>query len=92
MIRANSIRRWRRQRDARGAADLLAVATGVPITLVERASTLRSAKSIVSVVWKAGFPMRVAGPLQAVLEQLGPAAMLLPGPDGQFPLSAEQMR
>jgi len=81
-----------RRGDARGAAYLLAVAAGVPITLVERAGTLRSAKSIVSLVWKAGFPMRVAGPLQAVLAQLSPAAMLLPGADDQFPLSAEEMR
>jgi hypothetical protein len=36
--------------------------------------------------------MRVAGPLQAVLAQLDPTAVLLPGVEGQFPLSVEEMR
>lgn len=78
--------------DVRRTAFLLAAAADVPITLVERASTLRSAKGIVSLVWKAGFSMRTAGPLQAVLARLGPTATLLPGADGQFPLSVEEMR
>lgn len=81
-----------RRGDARGTAVLLAIAAGVPTTLVERASTLRSAKGIVSLAWKAGLPMRDAGPLQAVLARLGPGSMLLPAADGQFPLSVEEMR
>ncbi len=78
--------------DARRAAFLLAAAANVPLALIDRAGALRSAKGIVSLVWKAGFTMRVAGPLQAVLAQLSPDAMLLPGVDGQFPLSVEEMR
>ncbi len=78
--------------DARRAAFLLAAAANVPLGLIDRAGALRSAKGIVSLVWKAGFTMRVAGPLQAVLAQLSPDAMLLPGADGQFPLSVEEMR
>lgn len=81
-----------RRGDTRGAAFLLAAAAGVPITLVQRACMLRSAKGIVSLIWRAGLTMRVAGPLQAVLAQLSPEAMLLPGLDGQFPLSVEEMR
>jgi len=81
-----------RRGDAQGTAMLLAIAAGVPVALVDRASTLRSAKGIVSLAWKAGLPMRVAGSLQAVLAQLSPGSMLLPRADGQFPLSAEEMR
>ena len=78
--------------DTRRAALLLATAANVPVALIDRASRLRSAKGIVSLVWKAGFTMRVAGPLQTVLAQLSPDATLLPGRDGQFPLSVEEMR
>ena len=78
--------------DARRAAFLLASAANVPVALIDRAGALRSAKGIVSLVWKAGFTMRVAAPLQAVLAQLSPDAMLLPGMDGQFPLSVDEMR
>ena len=77
--------------DAPRAAFLLAVAAGVPIALVERASALRSVKAIVSLTWKAGFTMRAAGPLQAVLARPGPATTLFPDPIGRFPLSVEEM-
>jgi hypothetical protein len=70
----------------------LAVAADVSLATVERATSLRSAKGIVSLAWKAGFSMRVAGLLQAALGQLGPAATLLPNASGQFPLTAEEMR
>ncbi len=78
--------------DTRRAAFLLAEAANVPFALVDRACALRSAKGVVSLVWKAGFTMHAAGPLQAVLAQLSPDAMLFPGIDGQFPLSIEEMR
>lgn len=78
--------------DVRSATSLLAMAADVPISFVERASALRSAKAIVSLVWKAGLSMRVAGPLQVVLAQLAPAAVLVPRVDGGFPLSTEEMR
>ncbi len=44
--------------DARLCAALLAVAGDVPVAVVERAATLRSAKGLVSLVWAAGFTMR----------------------------------
>lgn len=81
-----------RRGDERRAASLLASAAGVSVELVERAGALRSAKGIVSLVWKAGFSMQSAGPLQAVLGQLGPAAILLPAATGDFPLSPDEMR
>jgi hypothetical protein len=71
---------------------MLAVAADVPLALVERAATLRSAKGVLSLVWKAGFSMKLAVPLQSLLARLGPGAMLTPGPAGTFPLAIEEMR
>ncbi|HUB15731.1 MAG TPA: DUF2336 domain-containing protein [Acetobacteraceae bacterium] len=74
------------------AAALLAVAAGMPISVVQRAASLRSAKGLASLTWKAGFTMRAAGALQALLGRLEPDAVLLPGPGGSFPLAIEEMR
>jgi uncharacterized protein (DUF2336 family) len=78
--------------DARFAAALLAVAAGVPVSVVDRAASLRSAKGLVSLAWKAGFSMRAAGALQALLGRLAPDAILPAGPGGGFPLAIEEMR
>lgn len=79
------------QGEARRTAAMLAVAAGVPLPMVDRAASLRSAKALVSLVWKAGYSMRVAGPVQALLGQLGPTAILHAGPDAGFPLGADEM-
>jgi uncharacterized protein (DUF2336 family) len=81
-----------RRGEARSAAALLAVAADVAVSVVDRAATLRSAKGLVSLVWRAGFSMQVAGPLQALLARLPPAQILPPGPDCTFPLAVEEMR
>jgi uncharacterized protein (DUF2336 family) len=81
-----------RRGEARFAAALLAVAAEVALSVVDRAATLRSAKGLVSLAWRAGFSMQVAGPLQALLARLPPAQILPPGPDGTFPLAVEEMR
>ena len=78
--------------ETRMATALLAVAADLNASVVERATTLRSAKGIVSLVWKAGFGMRAAVPLQALLARLGPEALLRPTTTGGFPLSVEEMR
>lgn len=78
--------------DARCALAVLAVACGVPLQVVKRAASLRSAKGLVSLIWRSGFSMRVAGPIQAALANIGPNEMLLAGPDGAFPLSVDEMR
>jgi uncharacterized protein (DUF2336 family) len=77
---------------ARLAAAMLAVAADVPLALVDRAATLRSAKGVLSLVWKAGFSMRLAVPLQSLLARLGPGSLLTSGPGGTFPLAIEEMR
>lgn len=81
-----------RDGDARKAAALLAVAAGVPPPVVRRAVTLRSAKGLVSLVWKAGFSMRTAYTLQLLLARISPAAALKAGPGDSFPLSVREMR
>lgn len=76
----------------RFAAALLAVAAEVPLAVVDRAGSLRSAKGLVSLVWKAGFSMRVAAAVQALLARLPPPAILPAGPGGSFPLAVDEMR
>ena len=78
--------------EARMATAILAVASGLPVPAVDWATTLRSAKGLVSLVWKAGFSMRVAVPLQTLLARLSPASVLRPTPGNGFPLSVEEMR
>jgi uncharacterized protein (DUF2336 family) len=81
-----------RRGEARYAAALLAVAAGTPVSVVDRASSLRSAKGLVSLVWKAGFTMRVAVAMQTLLARLAPDAVLTGGAGGAFPLAVEEMR
>ena len=78
--------------EARMCTAMLAVASGVPVAVVERAVTLRSAKGLVSLVWKAGFSMQVAGPLQVLLCRIGPDAVLRGLDRGCFPLAVDEMR
>jgi uncharacterized protein (DUF2336 family) len=78
--------------EPRMATAILALAAEVPASAVDRAATLRSAKGLVSLVWKAGFTMQVAGPLQSLLARLNPGAVLRPAPGGGFPLAVDEMR
>jgi uncharacterized protein (DUF2336 family) len=78
--------------EVRMATAFLAVAADVSISVVERAATLRSAKGLVSLVWKAGYSMRLAGPLQTLLARLAPEKVLRATPSGSFPLAVEEMR
>lgn len=78
--------------DARLCTAMLTVAAGMPLEAVERAVTLRSAKALVSIVWRAGFSMRVAGPVQTLLARLSPGSVLRGSLPGDFPLSIDEMR
>jgi uncharacterized protein (DUF2336 family) len=73
-------------------AACLAVAARVPLTAVERAVRLRSTKGLVSLLWRAGFSMQAAAPVQALLAGLPPGEVLLAGPAGSFPLGIAEMR
>jgi uncharacterized protein (DUF2336 family) len=81
-----------RRGEARYATTLLAVAAGTSVSVADRAALLRSAKGIVSLVWKAGFTMRAAVAMQFLLARLPPSSVLMPGPGGTFPLAIEEMR
>ena len=81
-----------RSGEARMATALLAVAAEVPASVVGRAATLRSAKGLVSLLWKAGLTMRAAVPVQLLLGRLAPNATLHATADGGFPLAVDEMR
>lgn len=81
-----------RQGEARYASALLAAATGTPVSVIDRAAFLRSAKGMVSFVWKAGFTMRAAVAMQYLLARVPPSGVLMPGPGESFPLAVEEMR
>ncbi len=78
--------------EPRMATAILALAAGLPASVVDRAATLRSAKGLISLVWKAGFTMQVAGPLQTPLARLNPSMILRPTAGGGFPLAIDEMR
>lgn len=81
-----------RRGEVRRVAAMLAVAADVPLSVIDRAASLRSAKGMISLVWQAGFSTRVAVPLQAILAHLAPWEILQAGPSGAFPLAALEMR
>eukprot|EP01037_Dinobryon_pediforme_P010864 gene10864-10945_t len=80
-----------RRGEVRMCLAMLSVSGCVPIGVVERASTLRSTKGLVSLIWRAGLTMRCAGMLQTLLLRLPPEAVLRPDADGGFPLTPEEM-
>jgi uncharacterized protein (DUF2336 family) len=92
MLKEETVLEASRNGDTVSAAALLAVASGVPISVVTRAASLRSAKGLVSLTWKAGFGMRAAMALQVLLGRLGPDAILTAAAGGAFPMAVEEMR
>ncbi len=76
--------------DVRRVAAMLAVAAGVTLEAVDRASAMRSAKALVSLVWRAGFSMQIAVPIQSLLGRVAPAGILADSTAG-FPLGVEEM-
>lgn len=80
------------RRQPRLAGAMLAAMAEVPMAVVDRAASLRSAKGMVSLAWKAGLTMHAAIPLQVLLARMAPSSALSPGPGGGFPLAVEEMR
>lgn len=76
----------------RRVAATLAVASGIPLSTIDRVIDLRNAKALISVVWRAGFSMRAGKVVQSTLGQLAPSLILAAAVDGGFPLSEEEMR
>lgn len=71
---------------------MLAVKAGVPVSVIERACGLRSAKAMTSLVWKAGLTAQTAVVLQSMLACVPPAEVLRPGAGTGFALSVEEMQ
>lgn len=77
--------------DNRLVAAVLAVASGIPLAALDRAVALRSAKALVSLVWRAGFSMRAAMAVQSALGQIRPNEQLTASNEGAFPLTVGEM-
>jgi hypothetical protein len=80
-----------REGDARKTAVILATAAEMPLGAVRRAATLRSAKGLVSLTWKAGFSMKAGFAVQVLLARLPPGTAMKAGPGNTFPLSVQEM-
>ncbi len=78
--------------ETRVVSAMLARAAGVPLSVVERAAALRSAKGLVALCWKAGYSMRSAGGALALRGRLPPASAITSVPGQDWPLSEEEMR
>lgn len=77
--------------DEERVAIILAAASGLPAQAIQRAAALRSAKALVSVVWKSGFTMHAGTAVQRLLGHLAPSGLLNPAPMGGYPLGREEM-
>ena len=67
------------------------MAASVPLPVIDRAADLRSAKALVSLVWKAGFSMAVAPAVQSLVGQLEPSAILHEACGRGFPMATDEM-
>ena len=77
--------------DSRLLLALLAVSSGVSLRMIDRVLELRSAKALVSLVWRSGFSMGLATEIQRSLCQFGPDTLIHPTSEGGFPLSRDEM-
>jgi len=78
--------------EVRRVAAILAVACEVRLSTIDRVVGLRSAKALVSLVWRAGFTMQSGTAVQTVLGHVGPGHLLTPARNDGFPLSEDEMR
>lgn len=69
----------------------LAVRSGINQRTIEHLFTLRSAKGVVSLVWKCGFTMRLATQLQMRMAGIPPQQVLRARNGVEFPLSKADM-
>ncbi len=69
----------------------LAVLAGLPLGAVDKAVSLKSARGLVAIAWKAGLGMEHATQLQLRLARIAPSAALAAGPGGRFPLAEDEM-
>lgn len=70
----------------------LAVCSGINQRTIEHLFTLRSAKGVVSLVWKCGFSMRLAAQLQMRVAGIPPQQVLKARNGVEFPLTEADMK
>jgi uncharacterized protein (DUF2336 family) len=70
----------------------LAVMAEVPVTVVDKILSARSAKGVTALTWKAGLPMRMAVQLQTRLGGISPRQALQPRNGKDFPLNDEELK
>jgi uncharacterized protein (DUF2336 family) len=81
-----------RKGDSAVLAEMLATKASVPPAVIERAASLRSAKGLIALAWKANLSMQVAQALQIVLGRIPPDAVIHARPGGGFPMTVQEMR
>ncbi|MBM3540367.1 MAG: DUF2336 domain-containing protein [Alphaproteobacteria bacterium] len=69
----------------------LALLAEVPVDVVDKILSARSAKGVVALVWKAGLPMRLAVQVQTRLGGISPRQALQARGGTAFPLTKEEM-
>jgi uncharacterized protein (DUF2336 family) len=74
------------------AAAGLALRAGLAEEVVHKAVSLRNAKAITALAWRAGLSMRTAVQLQLRLARIPPNALLHPRGGTDFPLDEDDMR
>ncbi len=77
--------------DNQQVASLLAEASGVSIAVVKRAMSLRSAKALISLSWKAGLSMQAAQTVQSALGRLNASDIVTASDQGEYPIPADEM-
>ena len=70
----------------------VALKSKTPVDAVSRAITMRSAKAIVALCWKAELSMRLATRVQMQLANIPPSDVLRATASDDFPLSKDEMR
>ena len=77
--------------ESRALLAMLAVRSSVTLQMIDRVLELRSAKALVSLVWRCGFSMSLAAHTQTTICQFSPDTIIYPTSDGAFPLSNDEM-
>ncbi|WP_431280587.1 DUF2336 domain-containing protein [Humitalea sp. 24SJ18S-53] len=78
--------------DAVACREMLIQHADVPPEIVDRAMTMRNAKALMSLSWRAGLSPRCAAVVQAILARLPPDEVIHAAPDGAWPLALAEMR
>ncbi len=70
----------------------LMVRAGLPVEVVRKVFSARSAKGIVAVAWKGGLSMKLAVAIQQRMARIPPADVLRPVKGASYPLGEDEMR